>query len=130
MSFFSKIVDKIFHRDAPAAPTPRALEPAATAPLDITPAAAPARTSAVNIEDVLSALAEAHGGGGNWRTSIVDLLKLLQLDSSLDARKQLAEELGVQAGAPGSAEQNVALHKAVMRKLVENGGIVPDSLYM
>ena len=64
----------------------------------------------------------------NWRESIVDLLKLLDLDSSLAARKELAEELGVNAGAHGSAEQNIALHKAVMRKIAENGGKVPDSM--
>lgn len=134
MSFFSKIVDKIFHRDthhADPAPAPRTLEPTAAAPAaPVAPAAAPAATSAVNVEEILSALAEAHDGGGNWRTSIVDLLKLLQLDSSLEARKDLADELNVHVGEPGSAEQNIALHKAVMRKLVENGGIVPDSLYM
>ena len=62
------------------------------------------------------------------QTSIVDLLKLLDLDSSLDARKQLADELNVHAGADGSAEENIALHKAVMEKLAENGGVVPDSL--
>ena len=67
-------------------------------------------------------------GGGNYRTSIVDLLKLLDLDSSLEARKELAEELGVRAGDDGSAEQNIALHKAVMAKLADNGGVVPDSL--
>lgn len=74
-------------------------------------------------------MAEIDGGGGNWRTSIVDLLKLLKLDSSLQACKELADELGVHAGEPGSAEQNIALHKAVMKKLAENGGQVPDSLY-
>ena len=58
----------------------------------------------------------------------MDLLKLLDLDSSLDARKQLATELGVNAGAAGGAEQNIALHKAVMRKIAENGGKVPDSM--
>ena len=73
-------------------------------------------------------MASQKGGGGNYRTSIVDLLKLLDLDSSLAARKELAEELGVNAGAHGSAEQNIALHKAVMRKIAENGGKVPDSL--
>jgi hypothetical protein len=55
-------------------------------------------------------------------------LKLLDLDSSLDARKELAGELNVHAGDDGSAEQNIALHKAVMAKLAENGGMVPDSL--
>jgi hypothetical protein len=77
---------------------------------------------------VLSGMAAQKNGGGNWQTSIVDLLKLLDLDSSLDARKQLATELNVHAGADGSAEENVALHKAVMQKLAENGGKVPDSL--
>ena len=77
---------------------------------------------------MLTRLASRKGGGGNWRTSIVDLLKQLDLDSSLDARKRLADELGVHAGAAGSAEENVALHKAVVRELAENGGEVPDSL--
>lgn len=73
-------------------------------------------------------MAEMKGGGGNYKTSIVDLLTLLDLDSSLTARKELAEELGVHAGDPGTAEQNIALHKAVIAKLAENGGVVPDSL--
>jgi hypothetical protein len=77
---------------------------------------------------VLSALALEKGGGGNWRTSIVDLLKLLDIDSSLAARKELAAELNVRAGADGSAEQNIALSKAVWKKLAESGGKVPDSL--
>ena len=82
----------------------------------------------VDVEAVLSEMASRKGGGGNWRTSIVDLLKLLDLDSSLEARKELAQELGVNAGAHGSAEQNIALQKAVWRKLAENGGRVPESL--
>ena len=82
----------------------------------------------VDIDAVLSQLASNKGGGGNYRQSIVDLLKLLDLDSSLAARKELAEELNVHAGAHGSAEQNIALHKAVMRKVAENGGKVPESM--
>jgi len=82
----------------------------------------------IDMEAVMAQYAKSHGGGGNWRESIVDLLKMLELDSSLEARKELAKELGVNAGAPGSAEQNIALHKAVMRKIAENGGKVPDSL--
>ncbi len=74
-------------------------------------------------------MAEMQGGGGNWRTSIVDLLKLLHMDSGLEARTELAAELGVAAGEAGSAEQNIALHRAVMKKLAENGGRVPDSFY-
>ena len=77
---------------------------------------------------MLSELAAQKGGGGHWRTSSVDLLKMLDLDSSLSARKELAEELGVHAGEHGSAEQNIALQKAVWRKLAENGGQVPASL--
>jgi hypothetical protein len=82
----------------------------------------------VDVEKVLAEMAAKKGGGGNYRESIVDLLKLLDLDSSLNARKELAQELNVNAGAHGSAEQNVALHKAVMRKVAENGGKVPESL--
>ncbi|MDX3899229.1 MAG: DUF3597 domain-containing protein [Sphingobium sp.] len=112
-----------------AAPAPR---PAATAPT-ASPAAAPkpapqAPAAPVDVEAVLNDLASKKGGGGNWRTSVVDLLKLLDLDSSLQARKELAQELNVHAGPDGSAEQNIALQKAVMRKLAENGGKVPAEL--
>ena len=82
----------------------------------------------VDVDKVLSDMASRKGGGGNYRESIVDLLKLLELDSSLNARKELAQELHVNAGAHGSAEQNIALHKAVMKKVAENGGKVPDSM--
>jgi hypothetical protein len=82
----------------------------------------------VDVQAVMTDLARKKGGGGNWQTSIVDLLKMLDLDSSLDARKELAQELGVNAGPHGSAEQNIALHKAVMREIAKNGGKVPDSL--
>ena len=128
MSIFGAIMDKIFHRKAAApAPAPTATAaPAAPKPATPAPAAAPAQP--VDVEAVLSKLAESKGGGGNWRTSIVDLLKLLDLDSSLAARKELAEELGVHAGEHGSAEQNIALQKAVWKKLAENGGQVPASL--
>lgn len=64
----------------------------------------------------------------NWKQSIVDLMKLLNLDSSLNARKQLAQELGYTGALDGSAEMNVWLHKQVMTKLTESGGVVPDSL--
>lgn len=134
MGLFSKIVDKIFHHDqAKAAPH---AAPASVAPAQPAPSPAPAATPAappppapVDVEAVLTSMAEIEGGGGNWRTSIVDLLKLLKLDSSLQARKELADELGVHAGEAGSAEQNIALHKAVMKKLADNGGQVPASLY-
>lgn len=130
MSLFSAIKDRIFGHDrARAAPAPTA-PPAAQAPAAQAPAAAPtAPEPPVDVEAVLASMAELQGGGGNWRTSIVDLLKLLHMDSGLQARKALAHELGVHAGEHGSAEQNIALHKAVMKKLADNGGLVPDSFY-
>jgi hypothetical protein len=64
----------------------------------------------------------------DWNESIVDLMKLLKLDSSLSARKQLAQELGYKGALTGSAEMNIWLHKQVMTKLAESGGVVPDSL--
>jgi hypothetical protein len=64
----------------------------------------------------------------DWKRSIVDLMKLLKLDSSLSARRQLAKELGYKGKLTGSAEMNVWLHKQVMTKLAEGGGVVPDSL--
>jgi 3-oxoacyl-ACP reductase-like protein len=130
MSIFGTIKDKIFGHKAAAAPAPAAT--AAPAPA-ATPAPAPspapaAATQAVDVGAVLGEMAAMKNGGGNYQTSIVDLLKLLDLDSSLDARKSLADELGVHAADAGTAEQNIALHKAVMAKLAENGGVVPDSL--
>ena len=121
MSIFSTIMDKIFRPAGAAQPAPQP-----TAAPTAGPAQPPAQ--AVDVEAVLTRMASQKGGGGNWQTSIVDLLKLLGLDSSLDARKQLADELNVHVGAAGSAEQNIALHKAVMRKIAENGGKVPDSM--
>ena len=124
MGIFSSIWNKITgHKPQAPAPAPSAQAAPTPAP---TPTAAPAASD--DDEAVLVDLAASKGGGGNWRTSIVDLLKLLDLDSSLAARKELAEELNVHAGEHGSAEQNIALSKAVWRKLAENGGQVPASL--
>jgi len=126
MGLFSSIRDKIFghKRSEPAT----AETGGATAQQQQQPTAAPAPTMDVDVGAVLSEMAAAKGGGGNYKTSIVDLLKLLDLDSSLSARKELGEELGVNVGEDGSAEQNIALHKAVMDKLAANGGVVPDDL--
>lgn len=128
MSIFGSIMSKIFHTGtATAASDTQAAAPSAGAPAaGASTAAAPG--GAVDVEAVLTQMASQKGGGGNWQTSIVDLLKLLDLNSSLDARKELANELELHAGADGTAEQNIALHKAVMQKLAENGGKVPDSL--
>jgi hypothetical protein len=125
MGILSTIWDKITGRkrdreDDDAVQTPRPGAP--TAPTSTTP------LEPVDVEAVLSRLAEQRGGGGNWSTSIVDLLKLLDMDSSLAARTELAEELNVNAGPHGSAEQNIALSKAVWRALERNGGRVPASL--
>ena len=149
MSIFSSIMGKIFHHpnalpaaDASNAPPAgasgiggaTAFDDSASPASPSAGAAAPAMASAaapaqpVDVGAVLSQIASTKGGGGNYQTSIVDLLKLLDLDSSLDARKELGQELGVHAGADGSAEQNMALQKAVMQKLAENGGKVPDSM--
>lgn len=135
MSIFGNIMNKIFHHGAAqAAPAPQPAQPSpASQGGDTTVTTAPAPTQAapaqnVDVGAVLSEMASMKGGGGNYQTSIVDLLKLLDLDSSLSARKELADELNVHAAEDGSAEQNIALHKAVMQKLAENGGVVPDSL--
>lgn len=131
MSIFGNIMSKIFHHGS-AKP---AGQPATAAPAPSAPQAAPPQPAApqlapqsVDVGSVLAEMASMQNGGGNYRTSIVDLLNLLGLDHSLAARKELADELGVHAGAAGTAEQNIALHKAVMAKLAENGGVVPDSL--
>jgi hypothetical protein len=140
MSIFGSIMNKIFHHSSAAAPAPNSSQNQGQS--SAAPSAAPASggdtatlsappsraAQSVDVGAVLSEMASAKGGGGNYQTSIVDLLKLLDLDSSLDARKQLANELNVHTGEDGSAEQNIALHKAVMDKLAENGGVVPDSL--
>lgn len=139
MSIFGNILNKIFHHDsAKAAPTsaapispapaPSAASPAPTpaAPPPVETASAPAPVDVGAVLEAMAAMKSDHGG--NYKSSIVDLLKLLDLDSNLTARKELGDELGVDAGADGSAEQNIALHRAVMEKLAENGGVVPDSL--
>ena len=133
MSIFGNIWNRIIgHPDG--TPTPAVSTPAQpnadAAPTPQTPPVTPAPTpiSGVDVEAILVSMATAKGHPSNWRTSIVDLLILLDLDSNLDARKELAQELNVRAGADGSAEQNIALHKAVMQKLEDNGGKVPDSL--
>ncbi len=84
---------------------------------------------AVDVEQVLNDISAQKGNPGlNYRTSIVDLMKLLDLDSSLDNRKELATELGYTGAKDGSAEMNIWLHKAVMRELAKNGGKVPAGL--
>ena len=132
MGIFGNIMNAIFHHGSAPTPTPAAAPAPGAAPAQAaapTQAAAPAAPAQpVDVGAVLSQIASTKGGGGNYQSSIVDLLKLLDLDSSLDARKELANELNVHTGADGSAEENIALHRAVMQKLAENGGHVPDNL--
>ncbi len=143
MSIFSKIKSAIFGEHGPLGSghfgTPKADVPApaqqttaaqpAPTPAAPTPQAAPAAPAqAVDIEAVLSGIASKKGSDLNWRTSIVDLMKLLDLDSSLDNRKELATELGYTGAKDGSAEMNMWLIKAVMRELEKNGGTVPANL--
>ena len=130
MSIFGSIMNKIFHSTGSSAASPQSSS-AATAGPSPQPSPSPSTSTsseAVDVEAVLTQMASQKSGGGNWKTSIVDLLKLLELDSSLDARKQLANELNVHVGADGSAEQNIALHRAVMQQLAQNGGKVPEAL--
>ncbi|MEO7564218.1 MAG: DUF3597 domain-containing protein [Sphingomicrobium sp.] len=118
MSIFGKIKDAIFGHRSVQAQVPEGAGAPSFDP----------NAQNVDVGAVLDNLAQSHDGGGNYKTSIVDLLKLLDLDSSFSARKELANELNVHVGADGSAEENLALHKAVMQKLAENGGVVPASM--
>ena len=137
MGIFSAILDKLRHHGAKATQAAggqqnsgpgQGAAQSGTPGLVGSPASGQTAMQDVDVDAVLSQLATQKGGGGNYRESIVDMLKLLDLDSSLNARKELAQELNVNAGAHGSAEQNIALHKAVMRKVAENGGKVPESM--
>ena len=128
MSIFGSIMDKIFHHPkAQAAPAP-APAAAAAAPAAPVPEAAPAPMAAVDVEAVLTVMAQDNPQTLDWRHSIVDLMKLLSLDSSLTARKELAGELGYTGDTNDSASMNIWLHKQVMAKLAANGGKVPAEL--
>ena len=128
MSLFGTILEKLglSRPAAPAAPTPLPTP---------TPESAPAASDApvaITVVDVLArldGLAAANPQKLNWKVSIVDLMKLLGLDSSLAARKELATELGCPADKMGdSAQMNVWLHKTVLQKLADNGGNIPKEL--
>jgi hypothetical protein len=108
--------------------TPATTTRAAPPPTAAQPSAAPVQPAPVDVEAVLEALSAKSSQKLNWRTSIVDLMKLVGLDSSLENRKELAAELGYSGDKNDSAAMNIWLHKAVMRKLAENGGKVPATL--
>jgi hypothetical protein len=144
MSIFGSIVSAIFGSkhaaqsqpttttttSAGASPTtPSAGSPAAkTAPPAGTSASAGQPISRSELEALIARTVAAQDEKLDWRQSIVDLMKALKLDSSLAARKQLAQELGYGGALDGSAEMNIWLHRQVMTKLAESGGKVPDSL--
>lgn len=145
MSIFGSIMSKIFGDKAPSAtqasaiPTiggaPAAAGTGATpaaivqpAPGTAAPASAGAPMAAVDVEEILDGMEEDGDQELNWRVSIVDLMKLLKLDSSLTARKALATELHYTGDMGDSAKMNIWLHKQVMTKLAQNGGKVPSDL--
>lgn len=120
MGIFKSIIDKIF----PKAHSAQDSQSQA-------PAAAPqpqASAQPVDVEAILAEMQAKNPQKLNWKTSIVDLLKLLGLDSSLAARKELATELHYTGDMNDSATMNIWLHKEVMRKFAENGGKLPDDL--
>jgi hypothetical protein len=138
MSIFGNIVSAIFGsakaKEAPPATSP-GVSPAATGTRAATPTgtaaptpAGPAPLSQVDVEAVLTNLAAQKGQKLDWRKSIVDLMKVLDLDSSLNARKELAKELNYTGDTNDSASMNIWLHKQVMTKLAASGGKVPDDL--
>ena len=133
MSIFDSIKNAIFGKaeaaEAPAGTAPTASSPAAPsapAPTPSAPSAAP--SSPVDVAAVMEAAVKAKGQKLNWRTSIVDMMKALDLDSSFSARKELAGELGYTGDTGDSATMNIWLHKALMKKLADNGGKVPADL--
>src|ERR1700682_4854505 len=123
MSIFGKIMSAIFGTKAEAAP---ASGGAATGTGSSSASAAPAQT--VDVAPILDKAAAAQGEKLAWRTSIVDLMKALKIDSSLGARKELAKELGYTGDTNDSATMNIWLHKQVMTKLAPNGGKLPADI--
>ena len=141
MGILSNIFHKIFPGSAPKpAPAPaQAQAPKPAAPAPAAPAAPQAQPQAqaqaqaapmqqVDVEQILNDMQKSSGQQLNWRTSIVDLMKLLGLDSSLQARKELAAELHYTGDTSDSATMNIWLHRQVMNKLAANGGKVPADL--
>ena len=127
MGMFHDLMNKIFHRAANAERPVDAAVPGATynAP---TGGVATAVATPVDVEAILTKLASENKEKLNWKTSIVDLMKLVGMDSSITARKALATELHYTGDTNDSAAMNIWLHKEVMRKLADNGGKVPADL--
>jgi hypothetical protein len=124
MGIFSSIRDAIFGAAEPAAAAGGKMAKTDNA---ATTNAGDYKATDVDVDAVLAAKAAAKGNPLNYRTSIVDLMKSLDMDPSYANRKELADELGI-AGYEGTADQNIALHKAVMKQLAANGGRVPADM--
>lgn len=125
MSIFNQIREQIFAQQQ----AQQSAGDAASAVLAGVGAGMGTAAQQVDVEQALEAISESKGNPNlNWRTSIVDLMKLLDLDSSLANRGELAGELGYDGEKNGSAEMNIWLHRKVMEELEANGGRVPDSL--
>ena len=122
MGIFSRIKDAIFGHKANAQEAPAADAAATATPIESI------AIDSVDVANNLNSIAATKGQELNWRNSIVDLMKLLDIDSSLENRKELAQELGYTGELNGSAEMNIWLHKAVMNELAANGGTVPADL--
>ncbi len=131
MGIFSTILSKLGIGETSQAqvePTPTT-DATSTQPSEVATSPAPVAISAIDVVNKLEELANAHAEKLNWKVSIVDLLKLLDLDSSLATRKSLATELGCPAEKMGdSASMNIWLHQTVLQKLAENGGNIPADL--
>jgi hypothetical protein len=133
MGLFSNLMSKIFGQattPGTAAPGTSGTQPQPTVASAGTAAARPATgvTQVVDVAVVLNGLAGKNPENLDWKRSIVDLMKLVGMDSSLSARKQLATELHYSGDQSDSASMNIWLHKEVLRKLAENGGKVPPEL--
>ncbi|HEY3796643.1 MAG TPA: DUF3597 domain-containing protein [Bradyrhizobium sp.] len=134
MSIFGKIMGAIFGSHASATPASGGTAPAGSAPASGAPAStgsssAPAAPmGSVDVAAIVDKAAASKGEKLAWRTSIVDLMKALDIDSSLTARKELAKELGYTGDTNDSATMNIWLHKQVMAKLAANGGKLPPEI--
>jgi hypothetical protein len=129
MSIFGKIMSAIFGSKAAATPASGGAAPSAgTAGSSSAPAAGAAPAQSVDVAAILDKAVAAKGEKLAWRTSIVDLMKALDVDSSLSARKELATELGYTGDSNDSATMNIWLHKQMMAKLAANGGKLPSDI--
>ncbi|WP_293345985.1 DUF3597 family protein [Phenylobacterium sp.] len=128
MSLMDRIIERLFHGDNGLAPrdwvAPAARDAHQPPPIERTAMAPPS-----DVAILLNARAEAAGLGDAWRHSLDGLLTLLGLDASLAERKELAAELNIGAGRPGSSTHDAALYEALIQRLAENGAVAPESFY-